>query len=103
MTRRTYPNEETKLFFQGQNRVRRQWKEWTGLQAPIIVRLLEKAIRFAMRKRFREAKKAAWDAMMAINEFDTVWRNFSAEGNTFIKTVPKGWEDFKKSRVASNV
>lgn len=103
MTRRTYPNEETRLFFQGQNRLRRQWKEWAGFQAPIIMRLIQKAERFAMRKRFREAKKAAWDAMQAILELDSVWMHHHAQGNTFIKTVPKGWEKFKRVETVSNL
>lgn len=90
-------NKETKLFFRAMKMRKKEWKEWGRRQAPLISRLLQKADRFARRGRFREAKQAAWDAMMAINELDKVWVEISAAGNTFIKTVPKGWAKWRRN------
>jgi hypothetical protein len=85
-------DRETRQFMLGMKRRRAQWDAWCRRQIPIFVRLLKKAERLAEKGWFFRAKKATWDAMQAMNELDTVWRQMSVEGNTFIKTIPKGWK-----------
>ncbi len=65
--------------------LRKEWNDWCWRQRPKIRTLLKKAARQIMEGDTEKARRLAWDALQAMEDFNRWWMHHGPKDNVVLK------------------